>query len=181
MRCKYRMETDTYYKLKDILKKSGESQFGKIIQCLCALAFYKELKCSTKEIDLKLSEGIDIIINKENQRYAIEVKTTSKKEISLQDKDFEAYTKYPQYTPLFCILEINLHSKILLITQKRLARKKTWSIEELDTDDELKDLAERINKKFEELVKKNSEGIKNEGLRYLLEELKKEGIRYSGG
>ena len=174
------MDTDVYYKIKNIYKKCKRSQFGKIIQCLCALAFYEELKCSPKEIDVKLSEGIDIVINKENQKYAIEVKTTSQNGISLQNKDFEAHEKYSDYTSLFCILKINLSSEILLIRQKRLKRKKTWSINELYTDDELKDLARRINEKLEKLIKEYSEGINQRGLKYLLEKLKEKNIRYSG-
>lgn len=176
------MKTKTFDKLQKLSQKYPSNNFGKIVQCLCALAFYEELKCNPNEITVNLVEGVDIIINSEEQKYAIEVKTTSRKEISLGEKDFEGYKKFDEqeYISIFCVLNMDLFSGLLLIRQKNLRRKKTWLIDELYEDDDLKDLSKKINERFEQLIENHFAEIEKKGLNYLLEKLKKENIRYAG-
>ncbi|MFN3739496.1 MAG: hypothetical protein ACK4TF_02330 [Thermodesulfovibrionales bacterium] len=172
------MKTETYYKLKDLSKKYGSSNFGKIVQCLCALSFYEELNCPPEKMNVNLVEGVDIIV--EEPKYAIEVKTTSGERISFQEKDFEGYERYTEYTSLFCILKIGLFSKLLLIKQGKLKRKKNWSINELYEDDDLKNLSKKINERFEQLIENNFTEISKNGLQYLLKQLRNKNIRYAG-
>lgn len=175
------MKTETYWFLEDIIKKHNESETGKILQCLLALSFYHLLKCKPEHISINLVEGVDIVIDYDDFKYAIEVKTTSRNNINMGEKDFYGLEKYNEkgYIPIVCVLKINLFSEWLLISPKRLKRKLTWNVEELFTDDEFKNLGVNLNNIFEELLDEYAFQIKDGGLGYLLKILKKENIKYS--
>ncbi len=173
------MRTDTYIALNKILEKY-ENEMGKLLQCLLGLSIYEALKCPPECININLVEGVDIIVECKDFKYAIEVKTTKGGQINIGGKDFEGLKKYKEngYTPLITILKINLHSQWLFINPERLERKFSWNINELYTDDIYKNLSEKVNEAFEELVSEHAQKSQNNGLSYLLEILKEEKIRY---
>ncbi len=176
------MRTDTYKALDNIFKKYREKQTGIILQCLLGLSLYATLKCPPECININLIEGVDIIVECKDFKYAIEVKTTKGRQINLGEKDFEGLKKYKgnEYTPLMAILKIDLHSQWLFINPERLGRKSSWNINELYTDDIYKNLSEKVNEMFEEMVSKYAQELKDSGSSFLLEILKEKKIRYSG-
>ncbi|MEM5831273.1 MAG: hypothetical protein ABIM98_09120 [candidate division WOR-3 bacterium] len=175
------MRTEIYTALNKILKKY-KNQVGKILQCLLGLSLYKILECPPECININLVEGVDIVVEYENLKYAIEVKTTTGGQINIEGKDFEGLKRYREngYIPLITILHIDLHSEWLFVNPERVERKFTWNIKELYTDQIYKNLSEKVNRAFEELVSKHVQKIQDNGLKYLLKILKEEKIRYSG-
>ncbi|MHA2621513.1 MAG: hypothetical protein V2G42_07735 [bacterium JZ-2024 1] len=176
------MRTETYIALSKMLEKYSENQLGKILQSLLGLSLYETLNCPPECITLNLVEGVDIIVECKDFKYAIEVKTTKGRRINIGEKDFEGLKKYKEnsYTPLMAILKIDLHSQWLFINPERLERKFFWNINEVYTDDIYKNVSEKVNGAFEELVLKHSQEIQDNGSNYLLEILKEKKIRCSG-
>ncbi|MEO0264646.1 MAG: hypothetical protein ABIM17_05315 [candidate division WOR-3 bacterium] len=149
---------------------------------MLGLSLYEALKCPPECININLVEGVDIIVECKDFKYAIEVKTTKGSQINIGEKDFEGLKKYKEngYTPLITIIKIDLHSQWLFINPERLKRKSSWNINELYTDDIYKNLSEKVNEAFEELVLKYAQEIQDNGVRYLLDILREKKIRYSG-
>lgn len=176
------MRTETHIALNKMLEKYSENQMGKILQCLLGLSLYEILKCPPECINIKLVEGVDIIVECKDFKYAIEVKTTTGEQINIGEKDFEGLKKYKQngYTPLMAILKIDLLSQWLFINPERLKKKSSWNINELYTDDIYKNLSKKVNEMFEEMVLKYAQKVQDNGSSSLLEILKENKIRYSG-
>jgi len=80
------MELKAYLILENI-RKIGD--YGKINQKLLSLAF---IKAGRKLLEEKSGQGIDLIIEAEGKKYAIEVKTTDTDEIKFEEKK-EGYDK----------------------------------------------------------------------------------------
>lgn len=172
------MEMKTYYSLKEI---SNRKDFGKICQLLLTLSFYE---LGYQQITLNIVEGVDILLEGP-EKYAIEVKTTTGKEIHIGKKDYEGLKRYKDldYVSILCVLQIDLPLEWRLINFERFEifeEKATWKINRLFTSEEFKELSKKLNEKFEFVLKKHIEKIKENGLRYLSDLLKKEGIKYTG-
>ncbi|MCX7943941.1 MAG: hypothetical protein N2746_05470 [Deltaproteobacteria bacterium] len=178
------MKTDTYYSLVEIINKHNESETGKILQCMLALSFHHLLNCEAKYITINLVEGVDIVVDLDEFKYAIEVKTTSRDAIKIGEKDFGGLEKYKEkgYIPIICVLKIDLHSEWLLIDLDKLRRrrKSTWNNSDLYTDDRFKELSKNLNSTFEKLLLEYATQIIENGLTYLLKILRERGIKYSG-
>jgi hypothetical protein len=87
------LNTDVYYKLKNIHKKWRGPTFGQICQNLLALSF-AEIGCNPASIEVHNIEGVDIVIDDTNfGKYAIEVKTTSRDTINFGEKDYNGLKK----------------------------------------------------------------------------------------
>jgi len=172
------MKSEIYSIFNDISRNHNEREIGKICQCLLALTFL-EIGYQPKEIDVRLVEGVDIVLKGHN-KYAIEVKTTNKNTISIGKKDFGELSKYKEngYIPVLCVLKIDLGGEWKIINPERLKRKNSWRFTELYTDTEFEELAKYINKIFEEKVKEYGIKIRDKGLSYLIEILRNIGIKY---
>ncbi|MEM4605941.1 MAG: hypothetical protein QW103_02820 [Candidatus Pacearchaeota archaeon] len=174
------MQTETYNFLREISKNFSE--VGKVLQCLLGLAFYKALeKCNPYSISINLVEGVDINIECESFKYAVEVKITQGDHISLKKKDFEGLKKFKEkgYLTLIGILRLDLHSEWIFVHPEKFAKRKyTWKINELYTEDFFKELGKKINDLFESLILNYASQVKEKGLRGVLAILKKENIRY---
>jgi len=176
------METEVYYKLTDIRTRWGERILGQICQDLLALSFVR-IGCKPESISVHNIEGIDIVIDDMDfGRYAIEVKTTSNDEVRLENKDYEGLRRYQQnnYKTILAVLKIELFKDWILADGSRFTGFCSLQVNGLYTPEEYKDIAQRINKAFEELVKTYGNGILYGGQEYLKEMLRKEGIKYSG-
>lgn len=173
------MDTDVYYLLSEIKNKFRERIFGQICQDLLALAlepFFHE------NIEVRNIEGVDIIINDEKQKYAIEVKTTSGGTINLAVKDCEGLKKFQAqgYEPILAALKWEMGAEWIFYDAQRLKPKSNLAVNGLYTADKYKKMAAAVQQHFEEEVKANYSGILTEGLEYLTNKLKEKNLKYSG-
>jgi Holliday junction resolvase len=176
------LNTDVYYKLKNIHEKWREKKFGQICQDLLALSF-AEMGCNPASIEVHNIEGIDIVIDDTNfGKYAIEVKTTSGETINFVEKDYKGLTKYSEndYETILAVLKIDLQKEWILADVSRKAQKYNLKVNALYTADKYKELAKRVNENFEKLVKENYKEILESGEKYLREKLKGKKIKCSG-
>ena len=176
------MDTDVYYKLKNIHNKWREKIFGQICQNLLALSI-AETDCNPASIEVHNIEGVDIVIDDNTLgKYAIEVKTTCGETINFGEKDYKGLTKYSEnnYETILAVLRIDLQKEWILADVSGKAQKSNLKVNALYTADKYKELAKRVNENFEKLVKENYKEILESGEKYLREKLKGEKIKYSG-
>lgn len=175
------MKTETYERLSEILKRYDMKTSGKIIQCLLGLSFWR-LTPPPKNLEINLIEGIDIFVEHESLKYAIEVKTTTKDNITIGQKDLKGLEKYSasDYIPVIAVLKVDLHSNWIFKNALNMTKKLTWKVSELCSDKELDDLNAKVSPIYESLMCKHYIEIRERGLDHLLLVLKKENIRYSG-
>lgn len=181
------MKIEICNKIRKLAKKYKEQEFGQILQDLQGLVLV-ELGCNPEKFELYNVEGIDIVIDDESfGKYAIEVKTTSGTSINVGKKDYDGLRKFSNngYFSILAVLKYskdsNLCGEWILYNFKNLSGPKSnLSVNSLFTHDKLKDFANKINEKFEELVEKWYQEIAKDGVSWLREKLKKEGVKYSG-
>lgn len=174
------METKSYDNLRKILKIHKEGETGKILQCLLGLSFSR-MSYKPEKIEVNLVEGVDIVLEDEQYgKYAIEVKTTSRDKIRIEDIDLKKLESYEKngYTAMVSILKISLYSKWLFIPLEKFKRKHTWNVDDLSTFND-NELSNKVNETFENLLSKYSDDIKKGGLRFMLDLLEKESIKFS--
>jgi Holliday junction resolvase len=176
------LNTDVYYKLKNIHKKWRGPTFGQICQNLLALSF-AEIGCNPASIEVHNIEGVDIVIDDTNfGKYAIEVKTTSRDTINFGEKDYNGLKKFSQkgYISILAVLKLDMMKEWIFANAKKLKPKSNLSVNSLYTDEAFMKKRNSINENFEKLVKENYEGILEEGGKFLIEKLKEKKIKYSG-
>jgi Holliday junction resolvase len=176
------LNTDVYYKLKNIHKKWREKTFGQICQDLLALSI-AEMGCNPASIEVHNIEGVDIVIDDTNfGKYAIEVKTTSKDTINFGEKDHNGLKKFSQrgYISILAVLRLDIMKEWIFANAKKLKPKSNLSVNSLYTDEAFMKKCNSINENFEKLVKENYREILESGEKYLREKLKGKKIKYSG-
>lgn len=174
------MDTDVFYKLVEIKKRYKAQGLGQICQNLLALALKKKFPNAT--IEVKNVEGVDIIIDANDNKYAVEVKTTSGDNVNFEEKDFRGLQTHRErgYKPILAVLKIDMSKEWIFCEAKSLKPKTTLSVNTLYTDDEFKELVKDVHIFFEKILKNHYKNIMQKGPEALLCELKKEGLKYSG-
>ncbi len=170
------MKTDVYNKLKNIVEKHKPSEFGGICQDLLALSFAES---KWDKLEVHDVEGIDILYDGELGKFAIEVKTTTKKEISVGEKDCQGLKRMKKegYIPILAVLRLDMFNDWIFYKAEKLKPASNLSVNIIYTHDELKEVAKKINENFENLVMKHYKELYDKGRRYIISELKKEGIK----
>lgn len=178
------MSSDVYYKLLKVKEKYKGQIFGQICQNLLALSFAE--KFEGKDIEVRNVEGVDIVINSRDKKYAIEAKTTSGENINFAQKDFDGLQKHKDqgYEIILAVLksaDYETSAKWIFYNAKNLRAKTNLSVNRLYTDDVFKELAQSIQKLFEKLLTNYYTKILEKGQEYLIKLLKDKGLKYSGG
>jgi len=175
------MKSETLELLQMLQKKFGikgtpSGPFGKIIQKLLALSFH-EMGCTN--IIERGVQGVDIDITFEsNQKFAFEVKTTKKLAIHITPDNVQSLLDrtHDGYQPIIAVL--------------RLAPFENWILAKIPIDEmptgkirieklrayRMNYLENKLNPKFEIVVRKHFTGVCNRGEQYLKEHLRKVGI-----
>jgi len=174
------VDTDTYNNLTKIKNERKEKVFGQICQNFLALAL--SYIFPPEKIEVRNVEGVDIVIDDQTNKYAIEVKTTSKNAINFSKKDYKGLQNYRcrNYKAILAVLKLDMHSEWIFKSADKLNSSGSKQVGELYTDEEYKDLARKVQEKFEEIVNKNSLNILSNGENYLIRLLKEKGLKYSG-
>lgn len=113
------MDPKTYHTLSEI-KNIYPDQYGKIFQKLLGQAFQK----LDFTIDEKSIQGVDLHISRpNNEKYALEVKTTEKEEITLGKKDIEGIRKRESdgYRPGFAALRLGLLAQWVIASAQNIS------------------------------------------------------------
>jgi len=169
------MKIRTYELLEDLHGKFGAQEFGKICQKLLAIAFQK---AGYKHIVERGVQGVDIDAAKNNEeKYAIEVKTTTKDTVKFGIKDKESLQERAKdgYKPILAILHLAILSEWYFVKADKIKPKTNLSIVLLRPY-RLRDLEESISPFFNEAVEEHFEGTKMMGQEYLNSVLKRKGI-----
>lgn len=111
------MEAKVFEILKEMRKKHGPGEFGKIAQKLLAIALCR----LSFEVRERSVQDVDIEAVKGELKYWFEVKTTDKDEVTIRQKDVEALNKGQQLhagVPCYAILKIGLLDDWLIASSK---------------------------------------------------------------
>ncbi len=176
------MEVDTYYHLENLRKTLGSSLLGQVCQNLLALSFYEVLSLSSEDIEINNVEGIDILIENKERKWAIEVKITSQDRIVLGKKDIRTLENYERkgFLSLLAILPIRMDKEWILYPFSRVGKRETLEISLLSTKKDLRALQKDLQKSFEDLIRRYAFSIQKEGERFTLDLLKKYHLKRSG-
>jgi Holliday junction resolvase len=180
------MRYETVKKLKKLKEKFNPKELGQIFQDLLAIAFSK-IGIPEENIDVSNVEGVDIIIDNENfGKYAIEVKTTSTDYINFGQKDLEGLKKYQNngyksYLAAFKLKDLDFAKWIFMSINNLPFKKSNLSVNSLFTSDDFKEEAKKLNEEFENLLNDYADEILKNGLKYLTDEIKRRGLKCSGG
>ena len=171
------METETYGRLEKLHAKYGSREFGKLCQKLLAIAFQM---AGYGHIVERGVQGVDIDVAKEKgSKYAIEVKTTTKKYINFEVKDMEGLQRRKKdgYQPILAVLCLNMFSDWIFAKADRLkpgsiyvARLRAYKLCELE---------KCIAPFFDKALNEHFKGAMREGQRYLNDVLRQRGIKVS--
>lgn len=106
------MKTEIYDRLKMLYDKYGPQEFGKLCQKFLAIAFQKAGYACVAETERGV-QGVDIgEVEKGDEKYTIEVKTTITNSIHYEQKDVEGlqYKKEKGYQPVLAVLRLDRFS-----------------------------------------------------------------------
>ncbi|MBI4329888.1 MAG: hypothetical protein HY673_01245 [Chloroflexi bacterium] len=107
------MDTNTFQLLERIRDRFGPGIFGKIVQKQLALAFYE---AGFKHIVERGVQGVDIDAATVETKYALEVKTTEARMVSLSEENISALKDRAKdgYTPLVAVLRMRMFEDWIL-------------------------------------------------------------------
>ncbi len=170
------MRTDVYIKLKEIVKKHGPSESGGICQDLLALSFAES---KWKKLEVHDVEGIDILYEGDLGKFAIEVKTTTREEISVGEKDCQGLKKAEKegYIPILAVIKLDVFDEWIFYKTNNMKPKSNLSVNSIYTHDKLKRSEKIINETFENLLEEHYKNLYDNGRRYIISLLKMRGIK----
>lgn len=172
------MKTETYDKLMKLYNKYGAQEFGKLCQKFLALAFKK---AGFTHIVERGVQGVDIDVAVESgekyaEKYAIEVKTTTGRSISVGPKDVDGLRKrgVDLYKPVLAVLQLKPLSHWIFAKADEI-KSKSYDMTILEYY-KLQHLEEQICPKFDEVVDEYFRWTMEEGQGYLNKILREQGI-----
>lgn len=161
------MKTETYERLKALYSKYGPREFGKLCQKFLAIAFQKAGYSCVAESERGV-QGVDIgEVEKGDEKYSIEVKTTVTNYINYDKKDEEGlrYKKEKGYQPILAVLQLNRFSDWFFAKADEL-RAGSLYIDSLRIH-RMRELEKVISPYFDETIKQHYERALQEGQSYL--------------
>jgi Holliday junction resolvase len=136
------MRFDTFSALTAICQR-WPFEHGKIIQLLLAISFDK--RRGGYAVENRSSEGVDLELISDRQKFAIEVKTTEGSQVTIQEKDIsglQARATADGYTPAIAALQLQKSADWVIANARKLcARDYTPARLSLDSISELELLA----------------------------------------
>ena len=136
-----------YHLLERLLQKHGPSEFGRICQILLGLTL-KEM--GFKICLFQLAGRPDIVVLRENEGYALEVKAQTGNEVIIKEEDLKGVVD-SGYQPILAILSYpEIETKWLTLDARSLRAGKFNKIS-LERHS-IKTLEENINQKFLDVV-----------------------------
>lgn len=167
------MKFETFEKLERLYKKYKAQEFGKICQKLLALSFQKAGFNYVGESERGV-QGVDIgEAVRGEEKYSIEVKTTTKNIIRYEQKDAEGllHQKNMGYQPVLAVLRLEIFSDWFFVKADKLKPGNIF-IEGLRAY-RLHDLENEINPLFDEIMEEHFVQTLKEGQKYLDNVLRK--------
>jgi hypothetical protein len=153
--------------------KRGATIFGKIAQSLLAVTLHD---LGWRQIRNHVSEDSDIdAIDSQQRRCAFEVKTSKGLSVLIQPKDISCLNQrnVDGYEGFFVGMRVREMTKWLVVpTSSEIVRPGILSFAIMQLKDEMA-MSELLNKQFNEVVKKCYETIDQNGLKGLLELMRK--------
>ncbi len=164
------MDPLCYQKLLAVLDKYGPRRFGKIAQKMLALTF-RELghgRIIEREV-----QGVDVDVA---GRWTIEVKTTTRDAIDLQEKDLRGLRARAQdgYEPLLAVLRMTPLSDWVLARADSL-RARTYRVDDLRAYS-IGELEAAFQQKFPSVVEQSADAVLQTGWRVLNDLLQSKGV-----
>lgn len=161
------MKTEIYERLKTLHNKYGPQEFGKICQKFLAIAFQEAGYSCVAESERGV-QGVDIgEVERGDEKYSIEVKTTITAHINYEQKDEEGliYKKRQGYQPVLAVLKLDRFSHWLFARSDKLkaGRISIISLRAYRLDN----LEGEISRYFDEAVKEHYENTLEGGQNYL--------------
>ena len=173
------MKTETYERLKSLYDRWDSREFGKLSQKFLAIAFRRG---GYTHIEGRGVQGVDFdAANGQEERYAVEVKTTLARSVSFKKKDVEGLIRRKKdgYEPILAVLRLERFSDWIL------ARAETIKSGSLYIDTlrahRLSHLEQRIGPIFDGVLEDHFRGAMQEGQSYLDGVLRREGRRLANG
>lgn len=170
------MKTEIYDKLEKLHDKYGPREFGKLCQKFLAIAFQKAGYSCVAESERGV-QGVDIgEIEKGDEKYSIEVKTTITDYINYEKKDEEGlrYKKEQGYQPILAVLKLDRFSDWVFEKADGLKAERIY-IDSLRIY-RMRELESNISPLFDETVMEHYERSLQEGQSYLDNVLRQKGI-----
>ncbi len=161
------MNTKTFEQLKSLYDTVGGQEFGKLCQKLLAIAFQKAGYSCVAESERGV-QGVDIgEVEKGDEKYSIEVKTTTTDYVTYEKKDEEGlkYKKEKGYTPVLAVLKLDRFSDWFFIKADSLKVGRIY-IDSLRPF-RMHNLEQKISPYFEKTVEEHYKGALQHGQSYL--------------
>jgi hypothetical protein len=168
------MKIETYERLRDLHGRYGAQEFGKLCQKLLAISFGMAGYGHVVERGV---QGVDVDAGEENgQRYAVEVKTTTKESVQFEQKDAEGLENRRKdgYQPLLAVLRLFLFSEWYFVKADRL--KPGGILLDSLRPYRLRILEDRIKPCFDQAVDEHFNGAFERAQAYLDGVLREKGI-----
>ena len=170
------MDTLTLSRLRELRKSYGVGVFGKIAQKLLALSFRR---IGFAHIIERSVEGVDIDIARDgDDKFAIEVKTTERLSVRLDDGNVHALHDRARdgYLPVIAALRLAIFEKwVLAQVPLEELRAGEMLVDSLRAY-RMKDLEDALEPAFEAVVEQHIDGALRGGLQYLSKRLEDTGI-----
>lgn len=170
------MKTEIFDRLKNLYDKSRPQEFGKLCQKFLAIAFQKAGYTCVAETERGV-QGVDIgEVEKEDEKYTIEVKTTITNSIHYGQKDIEGlqYQKEKGYQPILAVLRLERFSDWIFAKADKIKPGSIY-INNLRAY-RLHKLEQSIQPWFDETIKEHFKDALQGGQEYLDNVLRQKGI-----
>ncbi|HUS70468.1 MAG TPA: hypothetical protein VM075_06815 [Anaerolineae bacterium] len=170
------MDTVTLGRLRELRKKYGAGVFGKIAQRLLALSF--RTMGYTHVVERSV-EGVDIDIAKDGEdKFALEVKTTGAQSFILDEGNVHALRDraIDGYLPVIAVLRLAVFEKWILAQVPLDELRAGRMLVDVLRAYRMTDLEAALERSFREVVEEHAPGALEGGLRYLSEQLAKDGV-----
>lgn len=161
------MKTEIYERLKILYDEYGPQEFGKLCQKFLAIAFKKAGYRCVQETERGV-QGVDIgEVEKGDEKYTIEVKTTITNFINYEQKDVEGlqYQKEKGYQPVLAVLQLDRFSDWFFAKADTL-RAGSIYIDSLRVY-RLRELEKKISPLFDDTINKHYKETLQKGQSYL--------------
>ena len=168
------MKIETYERLRRLHERYGAQEFGKVCQKLLAISFGMAGYGHVVERGV---QGVDVDAAEENgERYAVEVKTTTRQLVQFEQKDAEGLENRRKdgYQPLLAVFRLFLFSEWYFVKADRL---KPGGIP-FDSlrPYRLRTLEDRIKPYFDQAMEEHFKGAMERSQAYLDGVLREKGI-----
>jgi Holliday junction resolvase len=170
------VDTLTLSRLREFRARYGVGVFGKIAQKLLALSFRR---MGFTHVVERTVEGVDIDIARDAEdKYAVEVKTTEGKSITLDRGNVQALLDRARddYRPVIAALRLAVFEKWVLAQVPVDELRAGNILVDLLRAYRMKDLEAALEPVFEDVVEAHFQGTLDRGLQYLSEQLAKDGV-----